>query len=415
MKTSNKSKTIIIPADSEEDYLIWVQDKAEFREQLNRLFEGYPEIFPPDFEHGFRFYGFCEESKKMPDIRIRRIQMSFTKAVYQVSPSFQMPYRVGRTQEVEKALYLRRWGVPYSALAYVFGRNGMYWYRMHTSLGKNSIVGTTVKSPDNLPEDLLFDEEHFNYLGEKAYAATTVGEGCILGLEASWSADEEGLTKAYGVCAEECYELKEDYQPKTGNTDGWASTQKAINSLYPSIQLILCFLHKWFSVARTIKKKSKEYWEIGERVWEVYRAKTWHSFSQRLRRLKEWAQSHVKSEKTRNKIVRLCKNKDEYKGGYEHEKSHRTSNALDRLMDHQDRMMYSTRGWHGHSESLRLSLRAMALLWNFHPYTPKAKGSEKYPRSPFEQLNGFQYHDNWLHNLLIASSLQRDRTTNRKR
>jgi len=25
--------------------------------------------------------------------------------------------------------------------------------------------------------------------------------------------------------------------------------------------------------------------------------------------------------------------------------------------------------------------------------------------SPFHDLNGFQYHPNWLHNLLIASSL----------
>ena len=26
-------------------------------------------------------------------------------------------------------------------------------------------------------------------------------------------------------------------------------------------------------------------------------------------------------------------------------------------------------------------------------------------RSPFHDLNGFEYHPNWLHNLLIASSM----------
>jgi hypothetical protein len=41
--------------------------------------------------------------------------------------------------------------------------------------------------------------------------------------------------------------------------------------------------------------------------------------------------------------------------------------------------------------------------------TDKAKFQAKYDgkrNSPFEGLNGFCYHDNWLHNLLIASSLQ---------
>jgi hypothetical protein len=38
-----------------------------------------------------------------------------------------MPYMIGRTEEIEKALSLRQWGVPFDALAYVFGRNAMFW------------------------------------------------------------------------------------------------------------------------------------------------------------------------------------------------------------------------------------------------------------------------------------------------
>jgi len=47
----------------------------------------------------------------------------------------------------------------------------------------------------------------------------------------------------------------------------------------------------------------------------------------------------------------------------------------------------------------------MAFLWNFHPFcrkTQKATGC----LWPFEHLNGFRYHDNWVRNLLIASSLK---------
>jgi len=46
-----------------------------------------------------------------------------------------------------------------------------------------------------------------------------------------------------------------------------------------------------------------------------------------------------------------------------------------------------------------------ALLWNFHPYSASLRRRDATRRSPFADLNGFQYHDNWYHNLLIAASL----------
>ncbi len=47
--------------------------------------------------------------------------------------------------------YLRQFGVPFDASAYVFGRNPMYWYRIYLSLGRASIVGATIKDPQKLP------------------------------------------------------------------------------------------------------------------------------------------------------------------------------------------------------------------------------------------------------------------------
>jgi hypothetical protein len=61
--------------------------------------------------------------------------------------------------------------------------------------------------------------------------------------------------------------------------------------------------------------------------------------------------------------------------------------------------------FHGTLDAANQSLRAMALLWNFHPYCRKVQALEPHSLSPFEDLNGFRYHDNWLRNLLIASSL----------
>ena len=77
---------------------------------------------------------------------------------------------------------------------------------------------------------------------------------------------------------------------------------------------------------------------------------------------------------------------------------------LDRLLDPLDRCLYSARYFHGHLMSAEYQVRAWALLHNFQPYCPRAKIRETY-QSPFHKLNGFVYHDNWLQNLLVASSL----------
>jgi hypothetical protein len=60
---------------------------------------------------------------------------------------------------------------------------------------------------------------------------------------------------------------------------------------------------------------------------------------------------------------------------------------------------------HATTASARLAVRAMALPWHFHPYGPRLRRDQPARMSPFHDLNGFQYHPNWLHNLLIASSL----------
>jgi len=62
-----------------------------------------------------------------------------------------MPYMTGITDETKKALFMRKFNVPFWALSYVFGKDPMYWYRIEQSLGQNSIVGTTIRNPADIP------------------------------------------------------------------------------------------------------------------------------------------------------------------------------------------------------------------------------------------------------------------------
>jgi len=78
---------------------------------------------------------------------------------------------------------------------------------------------------------------------------------------------------------------------------------------------------------------------------------------------------------------------------------------VDRLMNYQNRGLFAMQYFHGSTETARLSLRAMALTWNFHPYGTRAKYNNPNLIFPFCGVNKFYYHENWLQNLPVAGSM----------
>ena len=77
---------------------------------------------------------------------------------------------------------------------------------------------------------------------------------------------------------------------------------------------------------------------------------------------------------------------------------------IDRHMEPMDRWLFSSRFFHGHLSSAERQVRAWALFHNFWPYSPRSKVSKNF-QSPAHKLNGSVYHSNWLHNLLISTSI----------
>lgn len=414
---ANQSRRICLPIDRE-TYTEVLNDKQDFRVMLDDLIAKYPELFPSDIAKGYQLYGFRRQSKKMPDVQLRRICLKQQNEdgrlqVYTVTPSFILPYMMGDANDVEKALFLRRFAVPFWALTYVFGQNDMYWYRLTTRFGRNNIVGTTIKDPSHLPQDLLADEKHTHFNGHKAYVATTVGANCILGTSIELSADEDHLTQAYRQFKDEVEQLKPNYQPKTVNTDGWAATQLAWKTLFPTIVIIQCFLHAYITIRSRCKGLKALFPLICQQVWDIYHAEDLADFEQRIEQLQAWAQSHLTGSSLES-VLKLCHKSPLFAVAFDYPTAYRTSNMLDRHMNPMDRCLHSSRYFHGHLMSAEFQIRAWALFHNFQPYCPRAKIRQSYS-SPFQQVNGFVYHDNWLQNLLVASSLGGQYATNTKR
>lgn len=399
----SRGKSICIPFKSEDYYAICVADPEGFRQYLLDLHSRHPELLPAGFEQGFVFHDKTWSIKQR--VLTRRLRLIATGQLYQVRPSFLMPYMTARTGMVERGLYLRQWGVPFDALAYLFGRDAMFWYRAEVALGRPSLVGTTIKCPEKLPEHLLADEKHTWLEGHKRYLSTTVAGGCLLGASVTPSASTEALEAAYGEFADEARALNPAYSPKTVCTDGWEATQNAWQRLFPGICIILCFLHAVLKIGERCVRSLALRISLVDKAWSVYEAVTRAQFSQRLRRFREWGLKHVTEGPLRDAVLSLCDKGPRFACTYSHPGAHRTSNAVDRLMNYQDRRLYAMGYFHGTLESARLAVRAMALLWNFHPYGTRIRRDFPARRSPFHDLNGFQYHDNWLHNLLIASSM----------
>jgi hypothetical protein len=151
-RTTAGDKTICLPIPAGEDYEALVKNTPAFRAYLDQLIGEMPELFPVQINEGYCFHGFVESQRL--EITTGRLRLKSNGQAYQLRPDSVMPYMVATTEEVEKGLYLRRYGVPYEAIAHVLGHSAMFWWRASQGLGRISIVGSAVKDPDAFPPSL---------------------------------------------------------------------------------------------------------------------------------------------------------------------------------------------------------------------------------------------------------------------
>lgn len=200
---------------------------------------------------------------------------------------------------------------------------------------------------------------------------------CFLGVDIVERAETPDLVNGYGCFRVEVLTLNPNYQPQTVTTDGWEHTQAAWKQLFPGIAIILCFLHSVLDIQQRCRKTQGLWRKLTGRLWYVYKAPSKRHFAQRLQRLRQWAQRNVKQPSILKQLLNLKGKSQQFQVAYDYPKASRTSNMLDRLMNYQDRLLYTMQYFHGSEASARLHLRAMVLLWNFHPYGSRTTASDR--------------------------------------
>ena len=391
---------ICLPCASAAQYREYVDDPAQYRQYLSAMLPQYPALFPQDMDQGFPLHD-CSVSIKQ-DLLMRRITLLTTGAVFTLRPSFVMPYMIARPDAVEKALSLRQWGGPFDALASVCGREALCWYRAWLACGRPSLVGTTVKDPHQVPRALVADEQLTQVAKQQVSVPTIGGGGCFWGVSVVEAADTGTLERGSGECAQEAQALDPTDHARAVCTEGGEATRQAWRQLFPQITVGRCFLHAILKMQQHCAGPLRH--QILDTAWQVSQAATPRQCAQRLRRLAAWTSVH-RSGPVATMVLQRCRRRADCTPASACPQAHRPSQAVDRLINDQDRRLYAMRYGHGTTDSARLAVRAMALQWHVHPYGARLRRDQPSRTAPFDDLNGFQYHPHWLHNLLIASSM----------
>ncbi len=271
---------------------------------------------------------------------------------------------VARTDEGEQALFLRPWGVPSRALADGFGRAALCWYRAWLSFGLPPLVGTPLKSADQMPQDVVGDEKLTWLAGAEVGVPTPVGGGGVVGLSGAEQAPSASLAETYGEFVAAATPGFAEYQVRSVCTDGVHAPRAAGRRLCPPLPWVLCYLPALRKITERCRGALRRY--VLERAWRVYQAPPTGQFSQRLRRVAEWAGATLDGP-VAELVSKAGQPRADFTPASEYPQAARTTNAVERRLNHRE--IGSGLPWATVTATLRARLagRAWARQWNLHP------------------------------------------------
>ena len=115
-----------------------------------------------------------------------------------------------------------------------------------------------------------------------------------------------------------------------------ACYSKALQTLFSSIILIAGFWHVFLKIRERCKNK-EIFSDISDKLWGCFKASDKRKFSQRVRRLIEWASKNNVSSFVLEKIKKLREKYTSFTKAYDLPKTPRTTNMVDRLMRPMDK------------------------------------------------------------------------------
>jgi hypothetical protein len=210
------------------------------------------------------------------------------------------------------------------------------------------------------------------------FIGLTSSRDCLWGSALSLTEDTAGLEEAYGVFKTEALDCQADYCPESVNLDGRKATNQAWKNLFPSITIILCFLHTFLKIREVEKSIKQKFYEIGGQTWMVYREKTKPEFQRKIKELALWTELNIAyNQRVKYKILDLCSKESRFVVAYDLPQCYRTSNQIDHPMNRLDRYLYQMRYFRGNRKTANLKIRGWAMIYNFVPFSQRVQNKKR--------------------------------------
>jgi hypothetical protein len=172
-----------------------------------------------------------------------RIQCTACKAVFTVLPHVVLRYRTMRPEVARDALLATHGGLSLELCAVICHISPMAVYRLVCSFGHQSVVPVLTRCGMLLPSYILADEKHSRCLTEKVYLPTIVRGRVLWHLGYSESKSAAAFTESYGAYQRAALQQEPSYRVRGALTDGFDSTTKSMQTLFPTARLGFCLRH----------------------------------------------------------------------------------------------------------------------------------------------------------------------------
>jgi hypothetical protein len=317
---------------------------------------------------------------RLGGLSIWRIQCTRCKAVFTVLPHFALRYRAMRPEVARDALLATHGGLSLELCAVLYHISPMALYRLVCALGHQSLVTVLTRCGLSLPVYFLADEKHSRCLTAKVYLPTIVSGRVIWHLGYTEEASATAFTQSYQMFQRAAVQQEPSYRVRGILTDGFDSTTKSLQTLFPGARLGVCLRH-------ALLKLPKKLAAIASPVRKTLRTQ-FHTLLYRVRqrkslravalgqRLRHFADRVATTAGTANgeRVRRWFRDK---KAGWyavlADPQMPATSTLLDQAHNTIERKLFAMKGFHHPVGSQQAFLTGLAHLYNLVPYQRRAK------------------------------------------
>jgi hypothetical protein len=180
---------------------------------------------------------------RLGGLTIWRVQCTTCRAVFTVLPHFVLRYRHMRPAVARDALLATHGGLSLELCAVIHHISPMALYRLICALGQHSLVAVLTRCGLPLPTYILADEKHSRCLTAKVYLPTIVSGRVLWHVGYTEEASAAAFTASYGAFQRAASQQEPSYRVKGALTDGFDSTVKSMQTLFPGVRLGNCLRH----------------------------------------------------------------------------------------------------------------------------------------------------------------------------